>query len=129
MARPDDIKYTPTHEWVRVEGDVAIVGITDFAVEELSDLAFIDLPAKGVKAQKGERFGEIESTKSVADLVAPVSGEIVDVNVTLPDNLQKISDSPFDDGWMIRVRMSDPGEVDSLLTAKEYGAQLKAQEH
>jgi glycine cleavage system H protein len=127
MSRPDNIKYTATHEWVRVEGDIAVVGITDHAVEELSDLAFIDLPEKGSVAEKNVRFGEIESTKAVSDLISPVTGEIVEVNAQLTDHLEMISSSPFDQGWMIRVRMSNPAELDSLLTAEEYEGVLAAE--
>ena len=129
MSRPTDLKYTSTHEWVRVEGDVAVVGITDYAVEQLSDLAFVDLPEKGSKAERNARFGEIESTKSVSDLVAPVSGVIIDVNTELVENLQKISASPFDEGWLVRIRMSDRSELGSLLGAEEYAAHILTGEH
>lgn len=129
MARPANLKYTPSHEWVLVEGDVAVIGITDYAVEQLSDLAFVDLPEKGDKLVKDSRFGEIESTKSVSDLIAPVSGEIVEVNTEIIENLQMISASPFDQGWMLRVRMSNPGELASLLTPEAYADYLKSQEH
>jgi glycine cleavage system H protein len=129
MSRPVDLKYTPTHEWVRVEGDVAVVGITDHAVEQLSDLAFIDLPEKGAAAEKDTRFGEIESTKSVSDLIAPVSGEIIDVNTDLVEDLQRISSSPYDEGWMIKIRMSNPSELGTLHSAADYDAHLKTEEH
>ena len=129
MARPTDLKYSPTHEWVRVDGDVAVVGITDHAVEELGDLAFIDLPKPGDPVKKGERFGEIESTKAVSDLISPVTGEILEVNAELVDDLERISSSPFDRGWMIRVRMSQPAELSDLLTAEDYAAQISAEEH
>jgi len=129
MARPTDLKYSPTHEWVRVDADVAVVGITDHAVEELGDLAFIDLPKAGTAVKKGERFGEIESTKAVSDLVSPVTGEILEVNQELVDDLERISLSPFDRGWMIRVRMSRPAELSDLLSAEDYAAQISAEEH
>ncbi len=129
MSRPANLKYTRSHEWVRVEGDVATVGITDHAVEQLSDLAFVDLPRKGAKAEKDQRFGEIESTKSVSDLIAPLSGEIFDVNTEVIENLQLISLSPFDEGWLIRVRISNPAELKSLLSAEDYAEQLKHEEH
>jgi len=129
MSRPANLKYSPTHEWVRVEGDIAVVGITDYAVAELSDLAFVDLPEKGTVAEKDTRFGEIESTKSVSDLIAPVSGEIIDVNVDLVEDLEKISSSPYDQGWMVRIRMSSPAELDTLLSAEDYEAHLKSEEH
>lgn len=129
MSRPANLKYTRSHEWVRVEGDVATVGITDHAVEQLSDLAFVDLPRKGAKAEKDQRFGEIESTKSVSDLIAPLSGEIFDVNTEVIENLQLISLSPFDEGWLIRVRISNPAELKSLLSSEDYAEHLKHEEH
>ena len=129
MARPESLKYTPSHEWVRVEGDIAVVGITDHAVEQLGDLAFVDLPAKGEKVEKGVPFGEIESTKSVSELFSPLSGEIVDVHDDLVENLLLITTSPFGDGWMVRIRMSDPSELDTLLSAEGYAAHLRTEEH
>jgi glycine cleavage system H protein len=130
MSRPVHLKYSPTHEWVRVEGDVARIGITDFAVEQLSDLAFIDLPKAGASTKKGCRFGEIESTKAVSDLVAPVSGEILEVNDEVLANLPIVSSSPFEKGWLIRVRMSNPAECEGLLDAEGYAAEVeKARDH
>jgi glycine cleavage system H protein len=129
MARPAGLRYTPTHEWIRVEGDIAVVGITDYAVEQLSDLAFIDLPAEGKSVARDESFGEIESTKSVSELFAPVSGTIVAVNSDLVENLQRITHSPFDEGWMVKIRMSSPAELESLLSSEAYAAHLTAQEH
>ena len=129
MSRPENLKYSPTHEWVRVEGDIAVIGITDHAVEQLSDLAFVDLPEKGTVLEKDTRFGEIESTKSVSDLISPVSGEIVGVNTEIVENLQLISSSPYDQGWMIKVRMSRPSEVSSLLSAEDYALQIASEEH
>lgn len=129
MSRPQNLKYSRTHEWVRVEGDVAVIGITDYAVEQLSDLAFVDLPDAGSRAEKDVRFGEIESTKSVSDLVAPVSGEITEVNTETVENLQLISSSPFDQGWLIKVRLSNPEELKGLLSAGDYAEHLKHEEH
>ena len=127
MSRPDDLRYTPTHEWVRVEGDMATVGITDFAVGELSDLVFVDLPPVGEAVEKDARFGEVESTKTVSDLIAPVSGKVVNVNSSLADHPETISKSPFDKGWMIKVQMSKPDQVKQLLSAADYQAQLDAE--
>ncbi len=129
MGRPEDLRYTPTHEWVRVEGDLATVGITDHAVEQLGDLTFVDLPEPGTKVTKGERFGEIESTKAVADLVSPVSGEVVERNGAAAQDLGIVQSSPFERGWLLRVRVSDPAEVASLLSASEYAERLAAEEH
>src|ERR1043165_3925319 len=108
MARPDDLKYSPTHEWLRVEGDLGTVGITDFAVEQISALVFVALPAVGAAVAKDQRFGEIESTKTVSDLISPVSGTIVAVNGELADHLEVLSHSPYEKGWMIKVRLSNP---------------------
>jgi glycine cleavage system H protein len=127
MSRPHDLKYTPTHEWARVEGDVVTVGITDYAVEELSDLAFVDLPQPGARVTKGARFGEIESTKTVSDLNAPVSGEVVEVNTEVAEKLQLITHSPFEDGWMVKIRMANPAEVAALLSADAYAAHVESE--
>jgi glycine cleavage system H protein len=129
MSIPADLKYSPTHEWVRVDGDVAVIGITAHAVHELSDLAFVDLPEKGAAVEKDSRFGEIESTKSVNDLISPVSGEVVDVNTEVIENLQWISSSPYGEGWMIKVRMSNPAEVERLYDAAAYAAHIASGEH
>ena len=128
MTGPADLKYAKTHEWLRVEGEEAVVGITDHAVEQLGDLAFVDLPEEGKQVEKGGSFGEIESTKTVSDLYAPVSGEIVAVNKELVDNLQWISDSPFEGGWLIRIRMSEPSELESMLDAEGYAAHVATEE-
>jgi glycine cleavage system H protein len=129
MARPSDLKYSRTHEWVRVEGDVATVGITDYAVEQLGDLAFVDLPEVGGSAKQGERFGEIESTKAVSDLVSPVSGEIVEVNSEVVDDLELISGSPFEKGWLVRIRLSALEELEPLLTDDGYATAIESEEH
>ena len=134
MSRPSDLRYTATHEWVRVSGDetsglTATVGITDFAVAQLSDLAFVDLPATGKAVKKGARFGEIESTKAVSDLVAPVSGTVVAVNGDVAENLALISNSPFGDGWLVRIRLTDPSELKALLSAQDYEAVTQVEEH
>ncbi|MBI4604649.1 MAG: glycine cleavage system protein GcvH [Planctomycetes bacterium] len=128
-TRPANLRYTPTHEWVRVEGPDAVVGITDHAVEQLSDLAFIDLPEEGRAVRRDEPFGEIESTKAVSELIAPVSGKIVAVNSELVETLQRITASPFGEGWMVRIRMSDPSELEGLLTAEAYEAHVLTEEH
>ncbi|MHC4598315.1 MAG: glycine cleavage system protein GcvH [Planctomycetota bacterium] len=127
-SRPPDIKYTDSHEWVRIEGEFAIVGISDFAVEHLSDLTFLSLPETGDAMERGESFGEIESVKAVADLNAPVTGEVVEVNTDLIDNLDLLTRSPYEEGWMIKVRMSDPGEVESLLDLERYESLVQKEE-
>ena len=126
MARPDDLKYTATHEWLKVEGDVGTVGITDFAVEQLSDLVFVDLPSVGEAIERGVRFGEVESTKTVSDLISPVSGTVTEVNSGLTDHPEVITASPFEKGWLIRVRLSKPDEVKLLLSGADYERGLEA---
>lgn len=126
---PASLKFTKTHEWVAVEGDVATIGISDFAVHLLSDLVYADLPAIGKKITQGEPFGEVESVKAVSDLYAPVSGEVIGRNDALPDNLDLLTTSPFDSGWMIKVRLSNAGELSSLLSQTAYKAHCDAEKH
>jgi glycine cleavage system H protein len=129
MSLPKNLRYAPTHEWVKVEGAVATVGITDFAVEQLSDLVFIELPQKDAKVKKETRFGEIESTKTVSDLISPVSGKVIEVNTAAVDDMDLIKNSPYEKGWMIKIQMSDAAEVDGLLTADDYQKQLDSEDH
>ena len=126
---PASLKYTKTHEWAAVEGDVATIGISDFAVHLLSDLTFADLPAIGKKITQGQPFGEVESVKAVSDLYAPVSGEVIGRNDQLPDNLDLLTSSPYDKGWMIKVRLSNPGELSSLLSQTAYKSHCDAEKH
>lgn len=118
--RPSDIKFSQTHEWARVEGDIVTVGFTDFAVEQLSDLVFIDLSEIGRAVKQGEPFGEVESVKAVSDITAPVSGEIIEVNEPLTSNLGTVTKEPFGAGWMVKIKMSNPDELKSLLSAADY---------
>lgn len=126
---PASLKYTKSHEWAAVEGDTATVGISDFAVNLLSDLVFADLPPVGKKITQGQPFGEVESVKAVSDLYAPVSGEVIARNDKLPENLDLLTSSPFDAGWMIKVKMSNPGELSSLLNQTSYKAHCDAEKH
>lgn len=119
---PEDLKYTREHEWVKVEGDAAIVGITDYAQGELGDIVFVELPRVGTKVESMKPFGTIEAVKAISDLFSPLSGEIVEVNNDLGRDSSVINSDPYGDGWMIKIRMSDSGELDSLLSAAEYGA-------
>jgi glycine cleavage system H protein len=116
---PNDLKYTESHEWVRIEGDVATVGITAHAAQSLSDLVFLDLPSVGDEVSAGEGFGEIESVKAVSDLKSPVDGEIIEVNDSLPDELPTINSDPYGGGWMIKVRIKGTPPA-SLLDAAAY---------
>ena len=117
---PDDLKYTPTHEWVRVNDTQATVGITDFAQHQLGDIVFIELQEKGTILEKGANAGEIESVKAVGDLNMPLSGEIIDINDKIADNPELVNSSPFNEGWMIKIAFSHPIEIDDLITADEY---------
>jgi len=124
---PEDLHYSKDHEWVRVEGDIAIIGITDYAQNSLGDVVYVELPKPGDTFSANESFGSVESVKAVSEMFTPVSGEIVEVNETLSDEPEKVNSDPYEEGWMIRVRMSTPGEVDSLLTAAEYEDFTKAE--
>lgn len=122
MAHPENLRYRESHEWVRVDGDRATIGITDHAQHELGDVVYLDLPKVGRAIGAGEVFGSIESVKAVSDLYAPVSGEVVEVNEALADAPEGVNQSPHDAGWMIVLRMSNPAEVDALMDASAYEA-------
>lgn len=122
---PKDLKYTEEHEWLRVEGDTATVGITDYAQGELGDIVFLELPDKGDDFKQGDSFGSIEAVKTVSDLYAPVTGEIVDVNGRLDDEPELVNDAPYDAGWLIKIKMSDTGELDSLMDAGAYAQHIE----
>ena len=124
---PDDLHYSKDHEWVRVDGNIAIVGITDYAQDSLGDVVYAELPKVGDTFSANEPFGSVESVKAVSEVFSPVSGAIAGVNDSLNDEAEKVNTDPYGDGWMIRVEMSNPGEVDSLLTAAEYEDFTKAE--
>jgi len=124
---PDDLHYSKDHEWVRVDGNVAVVGITDYAQDSLGDVVYVELPKVGEKFAANESFGSVESVKAVSEVFCPVSGEIVGVNDSLNDAPEKVNEDPYGEGWMIRVAMSNAGEVDSMLTAAEYEDFTKAE--
>jgi glycine cleavage system H protein len=117
---PDDRKYTQEHEWVQIEGDVGIVGITDHAASELGDIVFVELPEVGSDVNMGDSVGTIESVKAVADLYTPISGEVVEINEAVVDNPELVGSAPMDDGWLIKVRLADPSELERLLDANAY---------
>jgi glycine cleavage system H protein len=125
LSIPEELQYTKTHEWIRREGDIAIVGITDYAQDELGDVVFIELPDEGATFSAGDSFGVIESVKAVSDLYAPVGGEVVEVNEALNDAPEKINEDPYGDGWMIKLRTSDEA---NLLSAEEYEEHLEEEE-
>ncbi len=122
---PKELRYMPSHEWARLEGDIVTVGISQHAVKQLSDLVYIELPKKGRKISKGEAFGEIESVKAVSELFCPADGEIIEVNEPLSDNLEGIAKDPYGAGWMIKVKAAHPKQLDTLLTAEQYEKQVK----
>ncbi|HEV2828635.1 MAG TPA: glycine cleavage system protein GcvH [Pyrinomonadaceae bacterium] len=124
---PDDLHYSKDHEWVRVDGNVAVVGITDYAQDSLGDVVYVELPKVSEQFAANESFGSVESVKAVSEIFCPVSGEIVGVNDSLNDAPEKVNEDPYGEGWMIRVAMSNPGEVDSMLTAAEYEDFTKAE--
>jgi glycine cleavage system H protein len=117
---PNDLKYTSTHEWVRIENNIATVGITDYAQHQLGDIVFVELPEIGMVFEKESNVAEIESVKAVGDLIMPLSGEIVNINKKLADNPEFINSSPYNAGWIIKIKFSHPNESDNLLSAEEY---------
>lgn len=120
MEVPEELKYAKDHEWVRAEGDTATVGITDYAQTQLGDIVYVELSKVGDKVKAGSPMGTIEAVKAVSDIICPVSGEIIEVNEDLASVPEKIKESPYGDGWMVKIRMSDSAELDSLLKAAEY---------
>lgn len=120
MNVPADLKYTKDHEWVKVNGDEATVGITDFAQGELGDIVYVEIETEGDTIDANEVFGTVEAVKTVSDLFMPVSGEIIEVNEELEDAPEKVNESPYEDGWMIKIKLSDTSELDSLMSADEY---------
>lgn len=123
------VKYTRDHEWVKVEGNIAIVGITDFAVQELGDLVYVELPVIGDEVRAGERLAAVESVKAASDVFATVSGEVVEVNEALEDEAGLLNESPMDEGWIARIEMSDPKELDALMDRTEYDEFVKEASH
>jgi len=131
MPSPNDLRYTKEHEWVRVEGENGTVGITDYAQDQLGDIVYVDMPAPGIILRYLGKMGEIESVKAVSDLFSPVSGEVTAVNEYLLEKPELVNDSPYGEGWMLKVRLSAPDELEALLTSDQYDdyiAQAQVQE-
>jgi len=124
---PEDLHYSKDHEWVRVEGDHAIIGITDYAQNSLGDVVYVELPKAEDEFAANESFGSVESVKAVSEVFTPVAGMVVKINESLADEPETVNSDPYGQGWMIRIKMSHPGEVDSLLTAAEYEDFTKAE--
>lgn len=116
----DDLRYTKEHEWVRVEGDTATIGLSDYAQDALEDIVYLDLPAEGTNVSNGDSFGSVEAVKAVEDIYAPVGGEIIAVNEKLEDQPELCNQDPYGEGWLVKIKMTDAGEVDALLTADQY---------
>ena len=126
---PEANKYAKSHEYVHEEGDVGTIGITDYAQKELGDVVFVELPQVGTQLEAADELGSIESVKAVSELFAPVSGEVVEINETLADKPELVNTDPYGDGWMIRVRLSDPSELDELMNAEEYEEYIETESH
>ncbi len=124
---PDDLKYHPEHDWARIEGDEAVLGVTWFAVDALGELVHFEPPQAGAAVTKDSSYGEVESVKAVSDLIAPLSGEVIDVNQQVVDAPETVNDDPYGAGWLIRIRLSDPSEVDALLDLAAYKQVLAEQ--
>jgi glycine cleavage system H protein len=121
MNIPSNLKYTRDHEWIRIEGDTAFIGITDFAQGELGDIVYVEIETTGENLSKEEVFGTVEAVKTVSDLFMPVSGEVLEVNPQLESNPEIVNKDPYGNGWMVKVKLSDPSELEQLLTADQYG--------
>ncbi len=124
---PDDVKFSKSHEWVRAAGDMATIGISDFAQEELGDIVNVDLPKPGTTVRAGEPFGSVDSVKAVSDLLSPVTGEVVEVNEDVEASPELINEEPYGTGWLIIIKMDDASEIDALMGSKDYEQFIEAQ--
>jgi glycine cleavage system H protein len=122
---PDDLKYTDSHEYIRVEGDIATIGITAFAIDRLGDIVFVDLPEPSTSLTKGETFGTVESVKAVEDIYAPLSGKVIETNTGLIDNPEQLSEDPYGVSWLVKVRVDDPDDAEEFMTAAEYCSKVE----
>ncbi|MBI2083879.1 MAG: glycine cleavage system protein GcvH [Deltaproteobacteria bacterium] len=128
MTFPEDLKYTKEHEWIRVKDSVVTIGITDYAQEQLGEVVFIELPDEGEEIVKDDSFGVVESVKSVSDIYAPISGRVIEVNDPLLDNPETLNEEPYGEGWLIKVEIASPAEIDELMTAEHYQAFVKEEQ-
>lgn len=129
MPRQEDCKFTKDHEWVHIQGDVATIGITDFAQQELGDIVYVNMGEAGRHISDREEIGEIESVKAVAEVYAPITGEVIEINPGLSDHPETLNSDPFGEGWLIRVRPDDPAQIERLLTLADYEKFLKDESH
>lgn len=123
---PEDLRYSKDHEWIRVEGDVATIGITDYAQHSLGDVVYVDMPRPGDKFATHEAFGSVESVKAVSEIFTPVGGEVTDVNNAVNDSPESVNNDPYNAGWMVKVKMDNPGEADAMMSSVEYEEYLEA---
>ena len=129
LEYPDDLKYLDTHEYIRLDGEIATIGITTFAIDQLGDIVYLELPEQGESIKAGEKFGTIESVKAVEDLNAPISGTVIEKNETLINSPELIADDPYGEGWLLKLRVDDPDEeLSDILSADEYRTQVEGQE-
>lgn len=119
-----NLKYTSDHEWVKLEGDLATIGITDFAQSELGDIVYLEIETEGEELEKGEVFGSVEAVKTVSDLFMPVTGKVLEVNSKLEDSPEIVNDDPYGEGWLIKIKVADPSDVNALMDAKAYEAEI-----
>lgn len=124
MAVPNELKYSKEHEWVKVEGNVATIGITEYAQSELGDIVFVELPETDDEINEGDTFGSVESVKTVSELYAPISGKVVEVNEELEDSPEFVNESPYEKAWMVKVEISDERQIEALLTAEKYSKMI-----
>jgi glycine cleavage system H protein len=124
---PENFRYTKEHEWVRVEGDTGTIGITDHAQQELGDIVYVDLPKPGARVEQGKTIGSVESVKAVSDIYSPVTGEVIEINQTLADAPEKLNEDPHGEAWLVKIKLSAPGEFASLMSAAEYQAYIGAE--
>ncbi len=120
MNFPENVKYTADHEWIRVEGNFGWIGITDYAQGELGDIVYVEIPAVGAKIEKGKSFGTIEAVKAVSDLFAPIAGEVVEINAEMKDHPEVVNKDPYGEGWMVKIVITDPAQLDALLDVQAY---------
>lgn len=124
MNIPADLKYTSDHEWIKIEGDVVTIGITDFAQSELGDIVYVEVETEGDNLEKGDVFGTVEAVKTVSDLFMPIKGEVIEVNANIESTPESVNESPYEDGWMVKVKVADLSELDDLLSAEAYQAEI-----
>ena len=129
MPSPTDLRYTKTHEWVRLDGDLATIGLTDYAQQELGDITYVELPEQGTEVSQNQPFGVVESVKAAADVYAPVDGEVVDRNETVVDSPELVNASPYGDAWLIKIRVADRSQVEQLMDSPAYDAHAAAAAH